>query len=278
MLTAAALFAVAGYASQAVAQPAQEIADQEWYPEGYLDLKNAAARQIETFPTHGFLNKAYVPPAFEVMFDTGEDVARDLDEHAAQLSALALNVARLRSRLAEVGYNTEVYDQPLLNYERGALNDFEMTRTAGTEWPSWGVIPSVIREDLSVIDWDLLINLAGEMEARRKRLNPDKPQFGWSPGWTGAGEDEFTIRLSPSTGELWLVNAFAFHVCERKVADPWDHRACGWTQYQEGDSTVASGRYMYEARWPDGTVKRGARVLQGDPEEEGGEVIAFRRN
>ena len=79
----------------------------------------------------------------------------------------------------------------------------------------------------------------------------------------------------PTSGQLWLINAFAFKVCERKVADPWDHGACGWSEFISGDTTTASGRYMYEARWPNGTVRRGAKVLQ---ETEDGGAIVIRRN
>ena len=130
--------------------------------------------------------------------------------------------------------------------------------------------------DMDILGTGMLGALKDELEARRQRLSPRLPGFVVSGG-CGAGESEFEIRLVPATGELWLINAFAFRVCERKVADPWNHRACSWSQYGEGDSTFASGRYMYEARWPDGTVKRGARVLEGNFEEEDGTVITFRR-
>ena len=35
---------------------------------------------------------------------------------------------------------------------------------------------------------------------------------------------------------------------------------------------------MYEARWPNGTVKRGARVLQADFENDEAGAVTFRRD
>ncbi len=95
-------------------------------------------------------------------------------------------------------------------------------------------------------------------------------------GGCGAAEDEHPIALAPDNGRLWLINAFAFKVYERKTAVPWDHSACGWSEYASGDSAIASGRYMYEARWPDGTVRRGSKIF--GPDQDGEDLlVAFRR-
>ena len=53
-------------------------------------------------------------------------------------------------------------------------------------------------------------------------------------------------------------------VCQRKAADPWRDVSCGWRDYSDGEFTASPGRYMYEVRWPDGTVQRGAKVLERD--------------
>jgi hypothetical protein len=38
---------------------------------------------------------------------------------------------------------------------------------------------------------------------------------------------------------------------------------------------MASGRYMYQARWPDGTTSRGARLFEGTGEQV--ETITIRK-
>jgi hypothetical protein len=286
---AAGLLSLALVPAETVAQQPPGIPDQSWYPEGYRDLRIAAALQAETFPREEDLMvvEDFDDPSVKtydlIDCDPFYDVPEGLDEAEAERVQLALDMSKMRAEFARLGYPLEVYDQPLLDYERWIL-----TGTA----PGWarrllalmdkypeGEIEGFqgTEEEGHLLGTGMLGALKDELEERRKRLGPRLPHF-VVEGGCGAGEEEFEIRLVPANGELWLINAFAFRVCERKVADPWNHRACGWSQYAAGDTTFASGRYMFEARWPDGTVQRGARVLEGSFDEEEGSVITFRRN
>ena len=96
----------------------------------------------------------------------------------------------------------------------------------------------------------------------------------------GAGRDAASRRivLAPGSGQLWMLNAFDFQACEAKKRDPWDHRTCGWTQYVAGDRTPGLGRYMYEVRWPDGKVDRGARVVEAPGAEPSDRSLVFKRD
>jgi hypothetical protein len=270
----------------ALAQPASAIPEQSWYPEGYHDLRIASAAQVATFPRDpaNIVMGHWDDPNTKIYdlidCNLGVDLAEDLDNRTQLLSELALDIARLRAEFASLGYRPEVYDEPLLAHERALLAAIEATAT--------DLVRELVTQDdgysyyqlpegwVRLSDLRSEQDLLAELESRRTRLQPGHPRF-VALGECGAGEEEFEIRLVPANGELWLINAFAFRVCERKVADPWNHRACGWTQYQAGDSTFASGRYMYEARWPDGTVKRGARVLQADFENDETGAVTFRR-
>lgn len=255
-----------------IATPPQALAairNQAWYPDGYLDLREAAASHVKDYPRDPrvvIFDWGDPKLAFYDVIDCNLDyhLPSDMDPYERQVAALALDIARMRYELAELGYNRQVHDGPLLDYERAALEAFAAEGTDRAANP----------ESYVIQNWDLLGALAREMEARRAELNPKRPRI-VSEGGCGAGEGEFEIHLIPADGELWLINAFAFRVCERKVADPWNHRACGWTQYQEGDTTFASGRYMYEARWG-GTVRRGARVLEADPADGDVTQVTFR--
>ena len=91
------------------------------------------------------------------------------------------------------------------------------------------------------------------------------------------GPDDVAVVISPPNGRLWLINGFKFRVCERKGSDPWNHLACGWEEYWAGDGSHSSGRYIYEVRWPDGTVRRGARIIEFDPRDRN-QVIRFERD
>ena len=288
-MACAVLIGCAALPAPALAQASRDegqVPDQAWYPEGYHDLRIAAEAQLATFPRDPeiVLREDWDDPRIKtydlVDCNLGFDLPEDMDNRTMLLSELALDIARMRSEFASLGYRREIYDEPLLASERAMLAAIDATAT--------DLVRELVTEEdgysyygypegwVSLTDLQADYDLLAELESRRMRLQPRQPRF-VVEGGCGAGEAEFEIRLVPAGGELWLINAFAFRVCERKVANPWDHSACGWTQYQEGDTTFASGRYMYEARWG-GTVRRGARVLQGDLEENEGGVITFRRN
>lgn len=263
------------------------VPNQPWYPEGYLDLRSAAAQQVEDFPRDpiNLLMEDWDDPRIKtydlVDCNLGYDLSEDLDNRTTLFSELALDIARMRLELAYLGYRAEVYDAPLLGHERAMLAAIDANAT--------GLVRELVTEEdgYSYLGypegWVTLTDLQGdydllaELETRRLRLQPRQPRF-VVLGDCGAGEEEFEINLIPANGELWLVNAFAFRVCERKVPDPWNHSACGWTQFIAGDSTFASGRYMFEARWPNGSVKRGARVLQADFDGDESGAVTFRRD
>jgi len=263
----------------------QAIPSQAWYPAGYLDMRIAAARQAEEFPRPpgNILFEDFDDPkvkTYDVIdCNLAYDLPYDMDPVERALGSLALDIARMRYEFADLGYSAEVYDAPLLAYERAMLEGMPSREAVEAEarkldpssedYDGWSTSEEEERE------WELQQTLAVDLDERRRALNPRLPRI-VREGGCGAGESEFAIRLQPANGELWLINAFAFRVCERKVADPWNHRACGWTQYVEGDTTFASGRYMYEARWG-ATVKRGARLLEGDPGDDDVTQITFRR-
>ena len=242
------------------------VPDQPWYPPGYRDLRIAAAGEVATFPREPIKVKQGAEYNLASCGERHPDRIFD-DPVANEQARLALEVSRLRAELKGLGYPAEVYEQPLLDYERARL-------TAGTT----GSIES----------------LAAELEARRQRTQAGKPIVyqPCSPPRAGAtgfgallvpvrmrerGDEDVAIVTSPPNGRLWLINGFAFRLCERKTANPWDHLACGWNEYTASDGAHLSGRYIYEVRWPDGTVRRGARILEFDSDDQN-RVIRFTRD
>ena len=287
-LLALALFAAPSLAAAKAPPVEAAVPDQPWYPPGYRDLRIAAEGTVRTFPRDQVAVLHNWDDDGEGDYDVidcmlGYDLPENPDWQVHLRELLALDVARMRTELASLGYRPAVYEAALLAHERAALAHFPAVRQPPPPvdydaLPDDAPLPEVAIEtgdDDDTYDsfWGLE-KLAATLEANRQRLQPRKPRIVYDGG-CGAGEVEFSVALSPPTGHLWLINAFAFKVCERKVADPWNHQACGWSEFASGDTTTASGRYMYEARWPDGTVRRGAKVLQ---ESEDGGVIVIRRN
>lgn len=278
-----------GEASAKPAIPAADpasVADRAYYPAGYRDLRIAARAQTMTFPRPR--DVVY----YDVIDCNAERVSSgNTDRVVARYGDLALEVSRIEIELARFGYRREIWEQPLLAYERAELEglaadeplnaseDLEQEPGADDlEAPPDDAASTATDEAGLEPEPEPLALLAREMEARRARLQSRMPPI-VSEGGCGAGEGGFTIKLEPPSGRLWLINAFAFRMCERKFADPWDHRACSWTEYGAGDEATASGRYVYEARWPDGTVRRGARILEGGPDPDEDTIdITFRRN
>ena len=315
LLLTAILVVMPTLAAAKPAPPHINVPDQPWYPPGYRDLRIAAGETVRTFPRDSIsvLNnfgdrgdhsyKTY--DVIDCML--GYDLPKTPDWQLYQREMLALDVARMRSEFAKLGYSPKVYDGALLEYERDALAHFPsvaapwwfvhdaqalpepmndgVTDAAPiehdnnsvdepqTEAAAAGDTEAGVFEDDTSGFWRK-DELAAKMEAIRARLQPNKPRI-MSEGGCGGGESEFTVELSPPDGRLWLINAFAFKVCERRLPDPWNHIACSWNEYTTGEKTAASGRYIYEARWPDGTVRRGAKLLE---ETEDGGAIVIRRN
>jgi hypothetical protein len=251
---------------------AASIPDRAYYPPGYRDLRIAAAAQVAAFPR----------PAKTVLFSfPGEPAYYDVidcnaeyfdpeggDPLAARYSALALDVARIAGELRRFGYSARVYEQPLSEHERTSLArilaEAEAARAAGEE----GV--GAVEDD----HFKPLYPLAEAMEKNRARLQPRKAPIK-SEGGCGAGESAFVVRTSPANARVWVVNAFAYHVCTLRVPDPWSLQGCRWTELDPANPTMASGRYMYQARWPDGTTSRGARLFEGTGDQV--ETITIRK-
>jgi hypothetical protein len=75
------------------------------------------------------------------------------------------------------------------------------------------------------------------------------------------GASGIVIQTNPPSGEVLLVSAFAFRICQRKTGDPWDRFTCKWNEIETGVARPLSGRFVYQVRWPDGTVRKGTREI-----------------
>ena len=233
------------------------IPERPYYPHGYRDLRIAAALHSTTArrPLSDLLFEFDDEPPYYDIIDCNADAPDpDGSEDEQIWGSLAMQVARIEDDLTRLGYRREVFEAPLLAFERDSL-------------------------DMGAGELDLATPLAEALEANRQRLQPDKPRI-VADGGCGAGELSFRIRTAPAGGRVWIVNAFAFHVCSVRQPDPWALQACRWTEVDEDAPELLSGRYFYQARWPDGTLRRGTRLLGynlADGMEEGPILVTIRR-
>ena len=291
LITALAVLWAAGSRAQSV--PAgidpETVPEQPWYPKGYRDLRIAAAGEIATFPRDpqdlmrsGEYN---LLPCNDKFPDNALHLALELAVRE-EYAAVALDVSRIRAEMRSLGYPADVFEQPLLDFERSRLGEALVNPME----PPSGIVridPLVEQRRTAA-----LIELAEVLEARRQAQQSGRPIIYHSCPYpvtsysflervpepvSERGPDDVAVVISPPNGRLWLINGFKFRVCERKGSDPWNHIACGWEEYWAGDGSHSSGRYIYEVRWPDGTVRRGARIIEFDPRDRS-QVIRFDRD
>jgi len=287
---------VCGVAPAVAAQEPAEIPARAWYPDGYRDLRIAADLMAADFPRQRdeMVMAYFEDPETEVYNLSSCDnyffeFQDDSEGEERQRRLLAYQVSKLRREFERLGYPRQVYDRPLLEYERSELTgvdppwskrlrDLEERFPNGPPSEYFAPDPSdEVIADRQLMGFGMLAALKDEMESRRRSVSPQRPRFefrGDCPNPTS-----FEILLAPEDGELWLINAFEFRICERRVADPWAHEACGWRKYAEDGETYLNGHYMFEARWPDGTVRRGPRAFEVNvyDEEGDGRLITFNR-
>ncbi|MDO9368178.1 MAG: hypothetical protein Q7T68_06380 [Sphingopyxis sp.] len=248
-----------------------KVAPQSWYPEGYYDVRIAAEGQIAEAPRpisqivfDWDLDPADKYKAYDVI-DCGAEwvVPDDVDPVTARYGDAALEISRLRSELERIKFPLAAYAAPLLAYERIRVD--EATKAPDTMMPELAAedVPEAAADETDSTDTsnDPLWKLAAEIEANRKRLAPKLPHV-LVDGGCGAGEGNAVIvKTTPPAGEVLLINAFAFKVCTRKQPNPWDRFACKWNEIETGVEKQLSGRYVYQVRWPDGTVRKGTREI-----------------
>lgn len=262
-----------------------KVPPQSWYPAGYYDIRIAAEGQFAENPR----------ALKEVVFDwdgTGKryDVIDcnaeyfteygEYDPAMLRYSRIAVDVSRIRSELERLGFPAAAYADPLAKYEKGLVeeaarrSDSEVLIDAGMAPPDDEQVTDETPVEEVETSWEESAEyiLAAEIEANRSRLAPRLPKV-VIEGGCGAGDgSQVIVKTTPPGGEVLLVNAFAFKVCTRKLPDPWDRFKCKWNEIETGVERSLSGRYVYQVKWPDGTVRKGTREII--PGEDGDPAVA----
>lgn len=256
----------------------RKVPVQPWYPEGYYDVRIAAEGEATAYPRA--LSDILFMMDGKKTYDTvdcgREYVVPDAaDPVTTRYGDVAMEIAQLRSEFERMGFPLAVYDEPLRIYER-ALIDEARAKPLAEEADDNTAAPQNEEEyDYEKAPYSVF---AKAVEANRQRLAPKLPVVIADGGCGDGGLDQQTIiRTVPPSGEVLLVNAFAFKVCTRKLKNPWDRFACRWNEVETGKATDLSGRYVYQVRWPDGTVKRGTREIYPEFEATEPNIVTIRK-
>lgn len=250
------------------------VPPQSWYPEGYYDVRIAAEAQMGEYPRavkemlHAWDESSL--PSYDVTDCSAERLQpADVDPVTARYGDVALELSRLRSELERLKYPAAVYAEPLLVYEQARLVALAP-----------GAMPeSDVSESGNRAEWDASTAFVNAIEVNRQRLAPKLPKLiaGGCPRYDPSGGPRIIVKTVPPAGTVWLVNAFAFKVCLRQKPDPWDRMACKWNEIETGVESQLSGRYVYQVRWPDGTVRKGTREVVPDYRSETAVTVTFKK-
>lgn len=251
------------------------VPPQAWYPDGYYDVRIAAEGQIAERPRKTdeivFDFEDGLGKRYDIIDCGAEEIQADGDMTVARYGYIALDISRLRSEFAMLGYPASVYSEPLAAYERARIEEAARLTERQVQIAAGIVMPAEDEpEPPDVGDYESSpdFKFITAIEANRKRLAPKLPMIVLEGG-CGAGEGSpIIVRTSPPGGEVLLINAFGFKVCTRKKPDPWDRFACKWNEIETGTQTRLSGRYVYQVKWPDGIIRKGTRDIMPNFEDE----------
>lgn len=235
--------------------------ESDLYPPDYLAMKTAAAVTSVSYgnlqPDERSTDNVALYSSYS-LFDCAEtdDAEPNPKWRADPLEELAKRVVGFANGLKSAGYSAQLYEAPVAEYERRQLSILAKG-TASTPEPE--LTPSEWRPETRA-DRELQ-HLVELLERRRVQLEPEMPHIEGETG-CGGGETPYQFRSIPAQASIWVASSFSFALCAARKVDPWNHEACDrWTEVGDGRARFLSGRFKYDARWPDGRIARGVRDL-----------------
>ena len=267
---------------------AARIPEQDWYPEGYYDIRIAFAAdypeaeraRIAAYVTNfGLTPESYYGEGPIDSVNLGDCDVEDFgdapyDSIESDFLFIAKDMTYFSAALDRVGWPAEIYGPILLDYERNRLAE-AVARASG--------------RDMAEIDFEAEFGIAGfdpdtntlsemmdRLNAARVGEHSDLPEVVLADG-CGGESPPVILRTAPGNGQVWIISAFAFRVCTRKLENPWDKFECRWNEVETGAESGLGGRYVYEVIWPDGTSRRGTREIRGDVMTWEPRTITFRK-
>ncbi|KTE40049.1 MULTISPECIES: hypothetical protein [unclassified Sphingopyxis] len=281
--TLAALLLLAGPAT-AAAQETDEAAAmrgfeaavprQDWYPEGYYDIRIAAEAEMAEVIASPAADRPETPGGDHNLIACD---ARKLSSSAAdplleRYGDTALETARLRAQLGRLGYPAGVAASPLLAFERARIAVDGGGKGSGDPYEVLAEALNAARASTPALPEVFAFDECRPPPAAAPSPAPGRPAVAAVRPRRTAG---VTFVTQPSAGELLMIDAFAFKVCTRKQSDPWDRFQCRWNEIETGVAKPMSGRFVYQVKWPDGTIRKGTREVAPGP--GGAATVTFRK-
>ncbi|MXO88246.1 hypothetical protein [Alteraurantiacibacter aestuarii] len=181
---------------------------------------------------------------------------------------LAKQTVGIERRLREAGYLSEIYQGPLRDYEiRSIYRSYRIV----APHVSTNQFDGVLRGDPE------FKILTMRIEQNRRVMQSESLPIVAS-GECGDGDVPYLFSTIPANASLWIIPEFDSLICERRAIDPWNRDQCfGWYESTPSEEVYLSGRYLFVAEWPDGTVRRGRRLFEADEVTRDARLIVIRK-
>lgn len=242
---------------------AATIPEREFYPEGYYDtLVAAEADMAELMQDEGLHDDGYAG-SVSLSGCFGEEVADGPSGESYEV--LARQVAYARFQLVRLGFGRATWEDALAKFERERLAAIAAERAG--EPVAYEEMETVYGLQEVAPTEAAYIRLADTINAAQGDDDEGLSIYRGAVECDASNASPTTIVTAPSGGRVWLISAFAFRVCTRRLPDPWDKLECRWNEVETGSEQWLGGRYVYDVEWPDGTSRRGTREIGLTPAE-----------
>jgi hypothetical protein len=231
---------------------------QSFYPPDYYDAKLANAMETRAQQAEDIRAQPGSDVAFRIFACNPLAATRFGTDSEASFEMLADNANGYERQFLASGYSREVFAAPLLDYERRLIQLILQTPLGPTDADAY------LRDAyqrLDAAEAEITAALAKAVEARRARLQPDQPPV-LNEGECGAGESSVLIRPRPAGGRIWIIRVHSFYRCALRTRTPWNLDSCRWQETNARVPIQVSGRYFYQAQWPNRPPTRGNQTFE----------------
>jgi hypothetical protein len=176
--------------------------------------------------------------------NTGSEyIGESGDDRIGGYANLAFDLIIWNSNLRKLGYPQTLWSTPLNLYEEAELKLLDgAPEDADSEWTERRA--------------RFLAKLAPPLQAYQSTKPRMKKVV--VEGGCGAGEISVKIETDPKGAEVMFIPAFFYELCRAQNLNPDDTARCNrWREAIDGTLSQVAGDYIYIARWPDGTTRRG---------------------
>jgi hypothetical protein len=181
------------------------------------------------------------------------------------LAALAHDVVVWSNDLARLNFPRYVYEIQIAGYEGTELD--LISTNAGKDLNEWYERQGQRHSEF--------VNILAQSLTAYKLTSGAAPRV-VAKGGCGAGEMSVQIVTNPRGGRILFIPIFFYELCKAQNLNPEDTTGCNrWGEAIDGRLSQVAGDYIYVARWPDGTTRRGRLTFNN---KQDGQTVVLQKS